>query len=81
MRNKGSKYKAIKSQHTIQNNLQYTEYLLHTLLKGKVKLGSTNHDADKIAFLVPLKQVSSAFTHPGHFTALPSSLGVTLKVH
>lgn len=72
---KGSKYKAIKSQHTTQNNLQYTEYLLHTLLKGKVKLGSTNHNADKIAFLAPLKQVSSVFTHSGHFIALPTHYG------
>lgn len=67
---KGWKYKAIN--HKLQFKAIFSIYRVlippALLLKGKAILHSANSDAEKIAFLVPLKQVSFVFTHSCNFT-------------
>lgn len=69
---KGSKYKAIN--HNILFKTIFSIYRvlipLDASLRGKAKLHSANNDAEKIAFPVPLKQVSFVLTHSCHFTEL-----------
>lgn len=76
---KGSKYKAIRSQHSIRNDLLYTEHLTHTLLK--VKLGSTNHNAGKNRSPGTSQTSQFCFDTFGSFHSTANSLWVTVGVH
>lgn len=66
---KGWKDKAVNNKRPFKTILSIYRALtpLDMLLGGKAKLHSANNDAEKIAFLVPLKQVSFGFTHRCNF--------------
>lgn len=67
---KGWKDKAINHKILFKTIFSIYRVLipLDVLLRGKAKLHSASNNAEKIAFLVPLKQISFVFTHSCNFT-------------
>lgn len=59
------KHKIINHKVLLKTNFSIYRVLipLNISFRGKAKLQSTNNDAEKIAFLVPLKQISFVFIH------------------